>query len=183
MVGIGQATAVSFAKHGIEKLALFDIHEDKLQSTRSLVAGIDSKIEVLLVTVDVSIEDSVVSAIQDIIDRWGRIDIAINNAGFGGPIAPSLELSVQEFSKVLDTNMIGLWVCQREEIRHMLKQDLVEVHSPFVYKRGVIVNVSSTFGLVGPPGSTPAAPYSTRWVCRRLTRIMDLTMCLVNMVF
>lgn len=164
-------------------MALFDIHEDKLQSTRSLVAEIDSKIEVLLVTVDVSIENSVVSAIQDIIDRWGRIDIAINNAGFGGPIAPSLDLSVQEFRKVLDTNMIGLWVCQREEIRHMLKQDLVEVHSPFVYKRGVIVNVSSIFGLVGPSSSAPAAPYSTRWVYQRLARITGLTMCLVNMAF
>ncbi|KIW30208.1 uncharacterized protein PV07_05967 [Cladophialophora immunda] len=158
--GIGKATSIAFARNGVTKLALADIDEAGLKSTEKAVAALNKDVEVLLVTMDVSIEQSVIQGIQQVVIRFGRIDIAVNNAGFGGPIAPSVDISSEDFRRVIDTNMIGLWMCQREEIKQLLRQDVVEVRTG-VWSRGIIVNMSSTFGLTAPSQSTPAAPYCT----------------------
>ena len=85
------------------------------------------EIQTLTVHVDVGDETSIVEGMQKVTETFGRIDIAVNNAGIGGPIMPSTDISVGAYRKVLEVNTIGLWISQREEIKHMLRQDLVEI--------------------------------------------------------
>ncbi len=125
--GIGKATSIAFARNGVTKLALVDIDEAGLKSTEKAITTLNKEVEVRLVTVDVSVEQSLIQGIQQVVNRFGRIDIAVNNAGFGGPIAPSVDISTEDFRRVIDTNMIGLWMCQREEIKQLLRQEAVEV--------------------------------------------------------
>ncbi|KAH8672342.1 hypothetical protein BGZ61DRAFT_556177 [Ilyonectria robusta] len=156
--GIGQSTSMAFARHGVQKLALLDIDDAGLETTAAMISQQTNKrVESLKIKIDVSDEKAIVQAIQKVVDAFGRIDIAINNAGIGGPIMDSTKISTDEFRRVLDVNMIGLWVSQREEIRQMLAQSPIEIR----WDKGVIVNMSSIFGLTSPSASTPAAPYNT----------------------
>ncbi|KAJ3545083.1 hypothetical protein NM208_g2692 [Fusarium decemcellulare] len=159
--GIGRATSIAFVQHGIRKLALLDVDDAGLDRTAYSISQLQlGEVQILKVNVDVGNDKSLVQAIQKVVDELGRIDIAVNNAGIGGPIVNSTDLSVEDYRKVIDINMVGLWVSQREEIKHMLKQDPV-LTRPGGVNRGVIVNMSSIFGLIGPSASTPASAYST----------------------
>jgi NAD(P)-dependent dehydrogenase (short-subunit alcohol dehydrogenase family) len=93
------------------------------QETAEELKSIYSEVEVLLVQTDMASEESVVAGINKIMKNFGRIDYAINNAGVGGKLGPTTEISGLDFRSTIDINMIGLWFCQREEIRHMLKQE------------------------------------------------------------
>ncbi|KAF4448363.1 oxidoreductase short-chain dehydrogenase reductase [Fusarium albosuccineum] len=160
--GIGRATSVAFVQHGIRKLALLDVDDAGLDGTADFISQLHlGKVQILKFNVDVGNDKPLVEAIQKVVDELGRIDIAVNNAGVGGSIMNSTDLSVEDYRKVIDVNMVGLWVSQREEIKHMLKQDPIQTRSGGV-NRGVIVNMSSIFGLIGPSASTPASAYSTR---------------------
>ncbi|KAH7110703.1 oxidoreductase [Dactylonectria macrodidyma] len=159
--GIGQATSVAFVRHGIQKLALLDIDDTGLDRTADLISQHKAEgVQLLRIKVDISDDKSVITAIQKVVDTFGRIDIAVNNAGIGGPIVSSANMTVEEYRKVIDINMIGLWVSQREEIKQMLRQDPTQNCYGGV-NRGVIVNMSFIFGLISPSASTPASPYST----------------------
>ena len=68
-------------------------------------------------------EKSVMQGVQEVANHFGRIDYAVNNAGGGGPIRPSSEVSAAEFRAVIDLNMVGLWIGQREQIKQMLRQE------------------------------------------------------------
>ncbi|KAM5383715.1 hypothetical protein ACJZ2D_001704 [Fusarium nematophilum] len=158
--GIGQATSLAFVKYGIRKLALLDIDDAGLDKTADLISQQKAdEVQLLKIKVDVGNDISVIEAIQKVVNGFGRIDIAVNNAGIGGPIMSSTDLSVEEYRKVIDVNMISLWVCQREEIKQMLRQEPIQNHMNTV-NRGVIVNMSSIFGLISPSASTPASPYN-----------------------
>lgn len=148
-----------------------------MNQTTTLVKAIKD-VEIIEIATDMAEESSIVQAVQQVVDRFGRIDIAVNNAGIGGPLGPSTEMSAQAFHKVIDINLIGLWIGQREVIRQMLKQDLQQLwsqrptHAPgrisdWIYRtgapvRGTIVNLSSTYGHVSAPGVTPVPAYVTR---------------------
>jgi NAD(P)-dependent dehydrogenase (short-subunit alcohol dehydrogenase family) len=116
--------------------------------------------EILIVTMDMAEEQTILSGMQLIIQTFGRIDYAVNNAGFGGTLGISTNISTTDFRKVLDVNMTGLWIAQREQIRQMMKQEPAE--EGVSSNRGVIVNMSSMLGLVGTNYKTPAIGYSTR---------------------
>lgn len=123
---------MAFARHGVQKLALLDIDDVGLETTVAMISQQTNKrVESLKLKVDVSDEIAIVQAIQKVVDAFGRIDIAINNAGIGGPILDSTKISTDEFRRVLDVNMIGLWVSQREEIRQMLSQSSIEIRWDF----------------------------------------------------
>lgn len=135
--GIGKAAALEFARHGA-RVALADIDiaggEDTARHLR------DMGIEALFVQTDVSKESDVVQALDAVIGKFGRLDIAFNNAGIthkGG-----LEQCTEgDWDRVVNTNLKGVWLCMKHEIPHMLRQG-----------GGVIVNTASTYGLVGAPG-------------------------------
>jgi NAD(P)-dependent dehydrogenase (short-subunit alcohol dehydrogenase family) len=114
---------VAFVQHGIKQLAILDINSAGMKETKDLMLKIKSEVEVLTLEKDLSDEQSIVAGIKEIVHHFGRIDIAVNNVGKGGELKPSTETSVSEFKEVLDLNLIGLWVAQREEIRQMLTQE------------------------------------------------------------
>lgn len=119
---------MALARHGIQKIALVDVNEAGLQTTTDLIREEHTdKTEVLIIVADVSDETSVAQAVRTAVKNFGRIDIALNIAGIPGPLKPSTDVSLEEFRKVIDVNMTGMWLCQREELRQMLLQEAVQV--------------------------------------------------------
>ena len=142
--GIGRDTAVLFAKAGA-KVVVAGRREPEGQETVKLVraAGGDG----LFVKSDVSKAAEVDSLIRQVVERFGRLDIAFNNAGIEGVWAPIVTQSEKDFDRTIDINLQGVWLCLKYEIRQMLKQG----------SGGAIVNMASIAGFVGSAG---AAAYS-----------------------
>jgi NAD(P)-dependent dehydrogenase (short-subunit alcohol dehydrogenase family) len=131
--GIGKATAIAFAKEGA-KVVVADIIEDD-----ATVAAIQSAGgEAMFIPCDVSSEDSVKAMVEKTIGQYGRLDFAFNNAGVEGYSAPTHECTSENWSKTIDINLKGVWLCMKYEIPEMLKQG-----------KGAIVNNASIAGLVG----------------------------------
>lgn len=107
------------------------------------------------VPLDVTDEGSVAAAVDFVLDRHGRLDVAVNVAGVGGPAKPLHEYSDDEWTRVIDVNLNGLFRCLREEIRAM----------PL---GGSIVNISSVTGSVG--FATAAAYSASKHAVEGLTR-------------
>lgn len=96
-----------------------------MRETRRLTQQI-KKIDVLDIEVNVADEEYLIQSIQKVVNHFGRIDIVVNNAAIVDPLLPSTKSLTTDFRRVIDTNLTGLWICQREAIKHMLKQDLIE---------------------------------------------------------
>lgn len=158
--GIGRATASSLARHGITKLVIADLN---LQATekaaRSLESEFNGKLEVLPLELDVTNEESVRDVVASSVKKFGRIDIAVNNAGIGGQAKPSAEHDYMEWKKTLDVDLNGVWLTSREEIRQMLKQDPLEPNS-LRHPRGTIINIASMYGIIGTPLNTSVVSYT-----------------------
>ena len=142
--GIGRDTAVLFAKAGV-KVVVAGRRELEGQETVELVraAGGDG----LFVKTDVSKASEVEALLQKAVERFGRLDIAFNNAGIEGVWAPIIRQSEEDWDRTIDINLKGVWLCLKYEIRQMLKQG----------GGGAIVNMAS---ITGPGRSAGAAAYS-----------------------
>jgi NAD(P)-dependent dehydrogenase (short-subunit alcohol dehydrogenase family) len=142
--GIGRETAILFAKAGA-KVVVAGRRELEGNETVDLIraAGGDG----LFVKADVSKASEVAALVQKAVERFGRVDVAFNNAGIEGILAPIIRQSEEDFDRTIDINLKGVWLCLKYEIRQMLKQG----------GRGAIVNMASVTGLVGSVG---AAAYS-----------------------
>lgn len=126
--GIGKETAIAFAKNKCV-VALLSRDVKKLEEVRNEIESIGSK--VLVVPCDVSNESDCTRAIQKVLSTFGKIDVLINNAGYGH--YSSLEnLDTNSLDKILKTNLFGTFWCTKAAIPIMKKQ-----------KRGHIVNVST----------------------------------------
>jgi NAD(P)-dependent dehydrogenase (short-subunit alcohol dehydrogenase family) len=138
--GIGREAAVLFAKAGA-KVVVAGRRESEGKETIDMVraAGGDS----LFVKADVSKASDVESLVQKTVDKFGRLDLAFNNAGIEGIWVPIVEQTEEDWDRVIDINLKGVWLCLKYEIRQMLKQG----------GGGAIVNMSSVAGLIGNPGS------------------------------
>ena len=90
-------------------------------------------------------------------EKFSRLDIAINNAGIGGGEVPTHDLPFEKWQKTLSINLDGVFLCQRAQIRQMLRQEPLDPGPRGT--RGVIVNMSSMMGLVASAADTPAAAY------------------------
>ena len=101
---------------------------------------------VLPVQVDVTVADAVEAAARRTLDAFGRIDILVNNAGIAGPSVKSWEYPLDEWLRVVDIDLNGVFYCCRAVLPHMLERNY-----------GRIVNVASIAGKEGNPN---AAPYS-----------------------
>ncbi|KAJ5742424.1 uncharacterized protein N7511_011443 [Penicillium nucicola] len=146
--GIGKATALAFAKNGVNALALVDLNLSLLENTRQELQDAYPGVHVEIFDVNVANEASVDSAVHKTVERFGGIDIGVNCAGISGNPTPTDQMTLEEWNKVIAINQTGLWLCQRALIRQMLTQDSRGIRNG----RGVIVNVSSMFGVGGPPG-------------------------------
>lgn len=112
------------------------------------------------IAADVTVESDVASMCSQVIDRFGRIDILINNAGINirGRID---DLSTEDFQRVQDVNVLGTWLPSRYTVPHMKAA-----------KRGKIINVASTLGLVGLADRTPYV--SSKGAVVQMTRGLGL---------
>ncbi|KAI1849388.1 hypothetical protein JX266_004883 [Neoarthrinium moseri] len=153
--GIGLHTALAFANHGIQGLALSDTNDEVLTKSIRDIKEKYPDIEVLQLHVDVRDEKQVQSGIAETVKKFGRLDIAVNNAGIRGPTTNTDGVSEEDFSNLVDINLSGVWRCQREELRVMKNQDDKGPRQG----RGRIINIASIFGLFGAPNGLPHTAY------------------------
>ncbi len=131
--GIGKSTALLFARNGA-KLVLSDINEDHLLQVVGEVKALGA--EAVGVTADSSKATDNKEIVDIALDVYGRLDIAVNNAGIGGAIAPVGEYDLDEWQKVININLSGVFYGMRYQI-------------PAMGKSGSIINVASILGSVG----------------------------------
>lgn len=136
--GIGRATALAFAREGVN-VVVADISEQSNQETTRLVEGLGGR--ALAVTCDVSRAEDVRRALNVTIEAFGRLDFAFNNAGIEYTIKPAAEITEEEWNRIIDIDLRGVFVCMKYEIPLMLEQG-----------GGAIVNTSSGAGVKGFKG-------------------------------
>jgi len=93
---------------------------------------------------DVSRDEQVRALVAVALERHGRLDFAVNNAGIEGPFAPAADVTEEDWDRTVSVDLKGVWLCMRHELPPMVAAG-----------SGAIVNTSSVGGLVGLPGSTP----------------------------
>jgi NADP-dependent 3-hydroxy acid dehydrogenase YdfG len=138
--GIGMALALAFAKEGAH-LALNDFNEKTLRETVELLKPFQS--DVFENAFDVSNREAMFSFADEVVKKFGQVDVMINNAGIGLGDYPFHEMDLDMFEKVMSINFNGVLYGSRAFILHLLKQP-----------EAVLVNVSSVFGLTGIAYST-----------------------------
>lgn len=140
--GIGRSTALAFAQSGAT-VVVADIDEDKGRAVADQIIGDGGT--AMFVRVDVTRQEDVDHLVDETVRAYGRLDCAFNNAGIEGVSAPLAEGTEENWMRVLDINLTGIWRCMKAEIPHMLANG------------GAIVNCSSIAGLVGFAQSAPYA--------------------------
>jgi NAD(P)-dependent dehydrogenase (short-subunit alcohol dehydrogenase family) len=134
--GIGRATALAFAREGA-KVVVAGRREKEGEETLHLIHGAGGK--GIFVKTDVTIESEVEALIEKIIEAYGRIDCAFNNAGSIN-LSPIVEQTEAHYESIMDVNVKGVFLCLKHEIPQMLKAG-----------GGAIVNSSSLAGILGSP--------------------------------
>ena len=134
--GIGRDASVLFAKSGA-KVVVAGRREVEGKETIDLIraAGGDG----LFVKTDVALAADVQTLVRKTVEKYGRLDIAFNNAGIEGTLAPIVDQPEEDWDRTLDINLKGTWLCLKYEIQQMVKQG----------GGGAIVNMASVAGLVG----------------------------------
>ncbi|OCK80953.1 short chain dehydrogenase [Lepidopterella palustris CBS 459.81] len=137
--GIGRATACLFARDGCTRLFLGDLSMDGLEETRRIILKKHPEARVEISHVDISDEELVTNFYNQCISIFGRIDYAANVAGYVHPPGPAHTIPESEYDKCYNINLRGTFLCERAELRQMLKQEPL----PGYQCRGSIVNVAS----------------------------------------
>ena len=132
--GIGKATIEEFAKKGVNVVINYCHHEEEALEFLEYI-GSTYGVDAMAIRCDVSSEDDVSKMIDAIVDRFGTIDILVNNASVCKD-SLLLDKTVKNFRRILDVNLIGTYLCSKYVGRVMLEK-----------KKGVIINVSSTNAL------------------------------------
>jgi NAD(P)-dependent dehydrogenase (short-subunit alcohol dehydrogenase family) len=140
LTGIGRATALAFAHEGAH-LVVSGRHDDEGQKLVAELRNLGNEAE--FQRSDVRHEDDVRSLVDQTVARFGRLDVAVNNAGTEGKPGPVTEQSAESYAAVFDTNVLGTLLSIKHELRVMLAQG-----------HGSIINVSSTYGREGAPGAS-----------------------------
>lgn len=138
--GIGRATAIRATKEGA-KLVLVDIKEAEGQETLQEVikAGGDA----VYLNLDLSKEESAQKMVQVAIEKYGKLDIAVNNAGVMGEPSPAHQLDKKRLDFTMENNFYSVFYCCKHEINEFIRQNI----------NGVIVNNASIAGITGLPGN------------------------------
>jgi NAD(P)-dependent dehydrogenase (short-subunit alcohol dehydrogenase family) len=140
LTGIGRATAFAYAKEGARIVVSGRKEQVGTELANELRAlGVEAE----FVQTDVRDEEEVKSLVDKTIARFGRLDIAVNNAGTEGVIGLAADVTVENYKSIFDTNVLGVLLSMKYEIRAMLAQG-----------KGSIVNISSAYGKVGGPGAS-----------------------------
>ncbi|MBT3742204.1 MAG: 3-ketoacyl-ACP reductase [Polaribacter sp.] len=132
--GLGKATAIAFAKEGID-IAITGRNEAVLKETVSELEMFG--IQAIYAVFDVSNYEEVKRGIKSILDSLGSVDILVNNAGIAA-FGTFNEMEVSEWSQIIQTNLMGMYYVTKEILPYLINQN-----------KGDIINVSSTAGLNG----------------------------------
>lgn len=137
--GIGRAVALAYAKEGA-KVVVADRSAEKSASVTREIS--EKGGEALFVRTDVSDPAACAEMVAQTLKRFGRLDIACNNAGIGGELGPTADYGLDAWSAVIGVNLSGVFYCCKYEIPAMLKAG-----------GGAIVNISSILGQVAFAGA------------------------------
>lgn len=139
LTGIGRATALAFARDG----ARLVVSGRRAEAGRALVDELRALgAEAEFFRADVRLDADVANLVDQAVARFGRLDIAVNNAGTEGQPGPIVEQTAEAFNATFETNVLGVLLSMKHELRVMAAQGA-----------GSIVNISSAFGKVGAPGA------------------------------
>jgi NAD(P)-dependent dehydrogenase (short-subunit alcohol dehydrogenase family) len=140
LTGIGRASAVAFAKEGARVV----VAGRRDEAGKGLVQELRAfGTEAEFINTDVRQEDDVRSMVDETVARFGRLDVAVNNAGNEGAAGPITEQTAERFAATFETNVLGVLLCMKHELRVMQPQGF-----------GSIVNMSSTMGSRGAPNAS-----------------------------
>lgn len=157
--GLGVTFAETLAEHGVNLVLAARRYEKLLKVTEDLNRKYDVK--VVPVKTDVSQEEQVVNMVKTAVEQFGSVEILVNNAGVAS-LSPSVEMSIEEWKKVIDINLTGVFLCARTVAREMIKKNY-----------GKIVNIASIYGAVGD--IFPTAPYyASKGAVINLTRALAI---------
>lgn len=123
LTGIGQATATAFARHGVSRLAIADIDVQGLKKTKDIIRAQCPDTKIIELQLDVRQSRQVSAALSEIVNKFGRLDIAVNNAGVGGSGKRTHEMPDTEWTQIADVDLFGVWRCQKEELNVMVDQE------------------------------------------------------------
>src|SRR5260370_24019958 len=116
--GIGRATAMGFAREGA-KVAVADYVPEGGERTAKEITAAGG--EAIFIHADVSVGRQIEAMVSKIVQTWGRLDCAHNNAGIEGRMANTAECTEENFDRVIAINLKGVWLCMKYEIPQMLK--------------------------------------------------------------
>jgi NAD(P)-dependent dehydrogenase (short-subunit alcohol dehydrogenase family) len=140
LTGIGRAAAVAFAKKGA-KVVVAGRRDEAGQVLVKELRSLGSEAE--FINADVRKEDDVRAMVDKTIARFGRLDVAVNNAATEGQVGPITDQTAESYAATFDTNVLGVILSMKHEVRVMQKQG-----------SGNIINISSTYGHEGAAGGS-----------------------------
>lgn len=140
LTGIGRATALAFAKEG-SRIVVSGRREEAGHALAAELRELGAEAE--FVRADVRFEAEIRSLVERTVKRFGRIDVAINNAGTEGQLGPITEQSVENYEATFAANVLGTLLSVKHELRVMLAQG-----------SGSIINLSSVAGRIGFAGAS-----------------------------
>jgi len=139
LTGIGRATAMAFAAAGANVVVAGRREEDGKKLEKELR---ELGVEAQFVKADVRHEPAIQSLVDQTVKRFGRLDVAVNNAGTEGPKGPITSQTPETYAGTFETNVLGVLLSMKHELRVMLPQG-----------KGSIINISSTLGQEGAAGA------------------------------
>jgi len=134
--GIGRSTALAFAAAGAN-VVVAGLGAAAGRQVESDVRAVQGA-QCLFVETDVTRESEIEALMDRAIDRFGRLHMAVNNAGIEGRFGPVQDLAVEDFDRIIAVNLRGVWLGLKHQVRHML-----------THGGGAIVNTSSSAGVTG----------------------------------
>ena len=140
LTGIGRATAIAFAKEGA-RLVVAGRREDAGQQLTTELRALGAEAE--FIRADVRHEDEVRDLVDRTVARFGRLDVAVNNAATEGQVGPITDQTAESYAATFDTNVLGVILSMKHEVRVMQGQG-----------SGSIINISSTYGHEGAAGAS-----------------------------
>ena len=140
LTGIGRAAAVAFAKKGAKVV----VAGRRDEAGKALVKELRSfGAEAEFIKADIRKEDDIRAMVDKTVARFGRLDVAVNNAATEGQVGPITDQTAESYAATFDTNVLGVLLCMKHEVRVMQEQG-----------RGNIINISSTYGHEGAAGAS-----------------------------
>ena len=140
LTGIGRATAIAFAKKGA-KVVVAGRRDDAGRELADELRSLGSQAD--FIHADVRKDDEVRALVDETVARFGRLDVAVNNAGTEGHVGPITDQTAETYAATFDTNVLGVILSMKHEVRAMQGQG-----------SGSIVNISSTYGHEGAAGAS-----------------------------